>query len=59
MSKNKYLPINPKFIKNSKGEPAFVYLDYAVFESLFKEMEDLKNKIDDLDKMQQRKRASK
>lgn len=52
VKKKKYPPIEPEFSKDRKT----VYLDFKVYESIFEEMNDLKEK---LKKLKHQKKSSK
>jgi len=47
IKKKKYPSIEPKYLKDKDGKVTDVYLDYAVYESIFDELKDLKKKIQD------------
>lgn len=53
--KKKYPTIKPKFLKDKAGKIVEVYLDYNVYESIFDEIESLKNKTKDLKKKKLKK----
>lgn len=44
MKKKKYPEIKPQFLKNKQGKITDVYLPYAVYESIFQEIEELQEK---------------
>lgn len=45
MTKKKYPKIEPKFIENQKHQKVEVILDLNVYQSIFDEMNELKDKI--------------
>jgi len=48
MKKNKYPKIEPLITHDKNGKPKDVYLKYDVYLSIFQEIDELKNKIEDL-----------
>jgi hypothetical protein len=50
MKKKKYPEIKPQFLKNKDGKITEVYLPYDVYESIFQEIKELREKSLELTK---------
>ncbi|MFI5333468.1 MAG: hypothetical protein ACHQVS_05205 [Candidatus Babeliales bacterium] len=57
--KKKYPKINPSFIEDHNGKIVEVSFPYKVYESIFEEMDELKDKISTLKKKTVKKKTAK
>ncbi|MGB8467772.1 MAG: hypothetical protein WCE21_02115 [Candidatus Babeliales bacterium] len=55
VKKKKYPKIHPSIVKDQNGKEVEVYLKYNVYESIFREMDELKKQLSEFKKKNSKK----